>query len=103
MVRATRSSAGKATAPWQLKLFVASNNAASASAIVQARYIVTEYLPPGSTLEIIDVSREVEAAALARVLAIPTLMRARPEPVRRIIGELSDPEKVLTLLGFVNV
>ena len=87
--------------PWALRLFVARESAASANAIVQARHIVAEHLPEGSTLEIIDISREMDAAAREQVLAIPTLVRAKPEPVRRIIGDLSDLQKVRTLLGIV--
>ena len=96
-----KSSGRNASASWVLKLFVAPDSAASATAIVQAKYIVAECLPEGSTLEIIDVSREMDATARAQVLAIPTLVRVKPEPVRRIIGDLSEPQKVLTLLGVV--
>jgi circadian clock protein KaiB len=88
--------------PWALKLFVASGSSASATAILQANYIVSEHLPKGSTLRIIDVSRELDAAALEQVLAIPTLVRAKPEPTRRIIGDLSDAQKVLILLGVIR-
>ena len=84
---------------WALKLFVAPNSAASATAILQARRIIAEYLPTGSTLEIVDVFGETDTAVREQVLAVPTLVRMKPEPVRRIIGDLSDAQKVLTMLG----
>ncbi len=88
--------------PWALRLFVASDSPASAAAIVQAKYIIAEHLPEGSKLEIVDIVREIDTVAREQVLAIPTLVRVRPQPVRRIIGDLSDPQKVLTVLGVVH-
>ena len=85
--------------PWVLKLFVAQNSVASQRAIVQVRRLVAEYLPKGSILEIIDVHGEIDAAVQEQVLAIPTLIRTKPEPVRRIIGDLSKDQRLLTLLG----
>ena len=85
--------------PWSLKLFVASNSAASATAIVQLKRIVAEFLPVGSRVEIVDLLKEPSAVDSEQVLAIPTLVRKNPEPVRRIIGDLSDIDRVLVLLG----
>ena len=86
---------------WVLKLFVAHGSAASAVAIVQLKRIKEEYLPPNSTIEIIDIGEEPEAAEEEQILAIPTLVRKSPLPVRRIIGDLSDIPVVLTSIGFV--
>lgn len=96
----TREAADTAeSAPWALKLFVSSHGSASAAAIVQANHLLAEHLPKGSTLQVIDISRELEAAEREQILAIPTLVRENPQPARRIIGDLSQPRRVLALLG----
>lgn len=85
--------------PWVLRLFVAANSAASQAAITHSRYLLAEHLPEGSKLEVIDIESEFGAASREQVLAIPTLVRVTPHPMRRIIGDLADTEKVLTALG----
>ena len=93
------ASVTKPGVPWALRLFVGPNSPASAMAILQVRRIVGEHLPKGSTLEIVDVFGETDAAIREQVLAVPTLVRLRPEPIRRIIGDLSEAQKVLKMLG----
>jgi circadian clock protein KaiB len=85
--------------PWVLRLFVTNESAASATAIVQLRRIVAEYLPQNSFVEIIDLLQDPEAAREEQVFAIPTLVRKSPLPVRRIVGDLSDIPRVLACLG----
>jgi circadian clock protein KaiB len=87
--------------PWVLKLFVTRQSAASAMAIVQLRRIKEEYLPAHSTIEIIDIFEEPGIADEEQILAIPTLVRKSPLPIRRIIGDLSDIAVVLTSIGFL--
>ena len=87
--------------PWHLCLFVTRESSASATAIVQLRRIVAEYLPSNSRVEIIDLMDEPERAEEEQILAIPTLVRKSPEPIRRVIGDLSDIHRVLTSIGFV--
>lgn len=94
-------SRGNASEPWTLYLFVASGSDLSAMAIVQLRRIVAEYLPPQSIFEVIDLFKEPELAEQEKILAIPTLVRKSPTPVRRVIGDLSNVEQVLTSIGFV--
>ncbi|HEX7862413.1 MAG TPA: circadian clock KaiB family protein [Verrucomicrobiae bacterium] len=87
--------------PWHLVLFVARESAASAMAVVQLKRIAAEYLPPTSTVEVVDLFDEPERAEEEQILAIPTLVRKVPRPVRRVIGDLSDIPRVLTSIGFV--
>lgn len=87
--------------PWHLCLFVARGSSASATAIIQLRRIAAEYLPADSVVEVIDLYDEPERAESEQVLAIPTLVRKSPKPVRRVIGDLSDIQRVLTSIGFV--
>ena len=87
--------------PWHLCLFVTRESSASAHAIVQLRRIAAEYLPSNSQVEVIDLMDEPERAEQDQILAIPTLVRKSPEPIRRVIGDLSDIARVLTSIGFV--
>ncbi len=85
--------------PWILQLFVLGHSPGSITAIRNARHIVQEFLPQGSTVEIIDLAEHAEIAEVDQVLAIPTLIRRTPVPARRIIGDLSDLKRVLVALG----
>jgi circadian clock protein KaiB len=97
------SNAGKSNEDerWHLCLFVTRESAASATAVVQLKRIVAEYLPAHSVVEVIDLFDEPDRAEAEQVLAIPTLVRKTPKPVRRVIGDLSDIQRVLTSIGFV--
>jgi circadian clock protein KaiB len=102
-MKAANSQRGKSKkeSPWHLCLFVTRESSASANAIVQLRRIVAEYLPSNSQVEVIDLMEEPERAEEEQILAIPTLVRKSPEPIRRVIGDLSDIHRVLTSIGFV--
>ena len=86
---------------WHLILFVARNSSASATAIVQLKRIAAEFLPANATVEVVDLFEEPERADVEQILAVPTLVRKEPRPVRRVIGDLSDIPRVLTSIGFV--
>lgn len=88
--------------PWHLMLFVARESSASAHAIVQLKRIAAEYLPPKSIVEVVDLFEEPDRADEEQILAIPTLVRKSPLPMRRVIGDLSDIQRVLTSIGFVT-
>jgi circadian clock protein KaiB len=79
----------------QLRLYVAGQSPSSVQAIENLRRVCEEYLPGRYTVELIDL---VEYPKLARgdgIIAVPTLVRRLPEPIRKIIGDLSDTEQVL--------
>ena len=84
---------------WVLKLFVVGDNANSAIAINNLQKLVAAHFPPGTRVEVIDLSREPNAPGSEDVLAVPMLVRDRPKPIRRIIGDLSDTSRVLQGLG----
>jgi circadian clock protein KaiB len=86
--------------PWLLRLYVAENSRASESARRHLKYIVDEHLPPNSRIEVIDLAQCPEIAEEDQILAIPTLVRKMPPPLRRIIGDLSNTARVLTSLGY---
>ena len=80
---------------WYLRLYVAGQSPKSLYAVANLKRLCEEHLAGRHEIEIVDL---VESPALARrddILAIPTLVRRLPEPLRRIIGDLSNTERVL--------
>ena len=86
--------------PWIVRLFIAGYTPASMAAIRNLKILEAEYFPAGSKVEIIDLLENPDAGRRDRILAIPTLVRLKPEPLRRIIGNLSDIQRALKILGF---
>lgn len=84
-----------------LRLFVTGTTSRSQRAITNMRKICEEQLAGRYDLEIIDVYENPEATRELQVIATPTLVKVLPEPLRRIIGDLSDREKVLAGLNLV--
>lgn len=82
-----------------LKLFVSGATPRSVRAIANLGRILERHLAGGYDLEVIDLYLHPEAAREHQVVAAPTLVKLAPDPVRRIIGDLSDVERVLSGLG----
>jgi len=80
---------------WQLRLYVAGNTPKSVAALANLRRYCEQYLLGRYEIEIIDLLVQPQLAAGDQILAIPTLVRKVPVPVRKIIGDLSNEEKVL--------
>ncbi len=76
-------------------MYVTGSSPRAAVAIANLRRICEEELGGRYELEIIDVLEQPQAAEDARILATPTLIKQLPPPLRRVIGDLSDKEKVL--------
>ncbi|MBD3583959.1 circadian clock protein KaiB [Flavobacterium sp. D33] len=74
----------------------------SLRAIENFNAIYLNYLKDSATLKIIDISMEKEYAVRYGIVAIPTLIRSNPIPVRTIVGDLSDTSKVLEYLGILE-
>jgi len=81
-----------------LRLYVLGSTPASTAAIANVKRVCEEELAGRHRLEVIDVYEHPERAAEDRVLAVPTLVRASPRPVRRLIGDLSDHERLVSAL-----
>jgi circadian clock protein KaiB len=96
----SRRSQNRGDEPWHLRLFIAGYTPASMAAISSLKVLEQEFLPPNSNLEIIDLLENPDAGRRDHVLAIPTLVRVKPPPVRRIIGNLNDFPRTLKTLGF---
>ena len=84
-----------APAEWELRLYVAGQTAKSVTAFANLKKICEEHLAGKYRIEVIDLLVSPQLAAGDQIVAIPTLVRTLPEPIRRIIGDLSDTEKVL--------
>ena len=82
-----------------LRLYVAGTTARSARAIATAQKLLEDRLPGLYTLAVVDIYQHPEAAKAHQIVAVPTLIRLRPLPVRRLIGDLSDQGRVLAALG----
>ena len=80
---------------WNLRLYVAGQTGKSLAAFANLKKVCEEHLPGKYTIEVIDLLVNPQLARGDQILAIPTLVRKLPEPLRRIIGDLSDTERVL--------
>lgn len=98
---ATPTSAPDEPEQWLLRLYVAGQNPRSVLAFANLRQICEEHLAGRYQIEVIDLQAQPELARQEQILAIPTLVRALPEPVRRIIGDLSHTDRVLVGLDLM--
>ena len=91
----TRRKAGDNQEIWNLRLYVAGQTPKSARAISNLRNICEEHLAGRYSIEVIDLLKDPQLARGDQILAIPTLVRRLPEPIKKIIGDLSNSERVL--------
>jgi circadian clock protein KaiB len=84
---------------WQLLLYIAGQTPKSIKALDNIRKYAEEYLKDKYSIEIIDLLLNPQLAEGDQILAVPTLVRKVPEPIRKIIGDLSNEEKVLVGLN----
>jgi circadian clock protein KaiB len=80
---------------YQLRLYVAGQTAKSLAAVTNLKRVCEEHLAGRYEINVIDLVQNPQLAAGDQILAIPTLVRRLPEPLKRIIGDLSNLEKVL--------
>lgn len=80
---------------WELRLYVAGQTPKSVQAFANLKKICEEHLKSKYKIEIIDLLENPKLARGDQILAIPTLVRNLPPPMRKIIGDLSDTERVL--------
>ncbi len=92
-----------ADAEYELRLYVAGNTPKSATALDNLKKFCEEYLKGRYKLEVVDLLVQPQLAEGDQILAIPTLVRKVPVPIRKIIGDLSNEEKVLVGLDIRSV
>lgn len=83
------------TETWELRLYIAGETAKSLAAVENLRRICDEHLPGRYRVELIDLLKHPQLAKGDQIVAIPTLVRKLPSPVRKIIGDLSNTERAL--------
>ncbi len=80
---------------WELRLYVAGQTPKSLAALANLKKICERHLDGRYRIEVIDLVERPQLARGDQILAIPTLVRKLPQPVRKIIGDLSDTDRVL--------
>ena len=80
---------------WELRLYVAGQTPRSRTAFANLKEICEEHLADRYSIEVIDLLEHPQLSKGDQILAIPTLVRRLPKPMRKIIGDLSDTERVL--------
>jgi circadian clock protein KaiB len=97
----TRRTATPAEKEWVLRLYVAGQTPRSLTAFANLKRICEERLQGRYTIEVIDLSERPQLAREDQILAVPTLVRRLPVPIRHIIGDLSNTERVLVGLDLI--
>lgn len=82
-----------------LRLYVTGSTVRSSQAVANVRSLCEEYLPGRYDLEVVDIYQQPGEAAKDQVIAAPTLVKELPMPVKRLIGDLSDRDKVIVGLN----
>lgn len=99
----TEQADDKPAAHYKLRLFVTGSTPRSTRAIANMRKICEDNLSGQYDLEVVDVYENPQATQELQIIATPTLVKILPEPLRRIIGDLSDRERVLAGLNLTPV
>jgi len=80
---------------WELRLYVAGKTAKSVAALENLERLCEEHLSGKYKIEVVDLLVHPQLAKGDQIIAIPTLVRKLPEPLRRLVGDLSDTERTL--------
>lgn len=99
---ATQSSARSNGNTYVLRLYIAGTTPRSMRAIVDARAFCESHLADRYELEVIDIYQQPGLARDEQIIAVPTLVRSLPPPLRRLVGDLSDVDRVLAGLELIN-
>jgi circadian clock protein KaiB len=92
---AKKSKTAPAEVPYQLRLYVAGQTPKSITAFDNLKRICAEHLEGLCSIEVVDLLESPQLAKGDQILAVPTLVRRLPEPIKKIIGDLSNTERVL--------
>jgi circadian clock protein KaiB len=86
---------------WELRLYIAGHTEKSVFALANLKTLCEDYLMGEYSIEVIDLLVSPQLAKGDQIIATPTLVKKLPTPVKRIIGDLSDTERVLVGLNLV--
>jgi circadian clock protein KaiB len=91
-----RNGGGQAASEyWELRLYVAGQTPRSLTALANLKRLCESHLAGRYSIEIVDLVKHPQLAAGDQIVAIPTLVRKLPEPLRKIVGDLRDTERAL--------
>ncbi len=88
---------------WNLRLYTAGQSPKSLAALANLKRVCDEHLAGRYSIEVVDLMKNPRLAKDDQIVAIPTLVRKLPEPLRRIVGDLSDTERTLVGLQLRQV
>lgn len=91
----------EAEVQWELRLYVAGHTIKSLTALANLKRICEEYMPGKYRIEVIDLVQNPQLAKGDQILAVPTLVKQLPAPISKVIGDLSNTERVLVGLDLV--
>src|SRR4051812_20795026 len=83
---------------WNLRLYIAGDSPRSRTALANLKNLCEARLKDQYQIEVIDLTKRPDLAKVDKILAVPTLIRKIPEPMKRIIGDLSDADRALVAL-----
>ena len=93
--RAVRERKNSKEPEWELRLYVAGQTPQSMTAFANLKKLCEEHLEGKYKIEVIDLLKNPQLAKGDQIFAIPTLVRKLPQPLKRVIGDLSNTERVL--------
>ena len=93
--RTTKSEAAKEEHGWRLRLYVAGQTPRSLTAFTNLKRLCEEHLSGKYQIEVVDLLKDPQRAQADQIVALPTLVRKLPEPMKRVVGDLSNIEKVV--------
>lgn len=91
---ATSPQEGDSRKFWNLRLYVAGQTPKSLMAFANLKRLCEEHLTDRYSIEVVDLMREPQRAKTDQIVALPTLVRKLPEPIKRVIGDLSNADRV---------
>lgn len=94
--------AQKSQATYRLRLYVTGTTPRSVRAISNIKQICAEHLKGRFELEVIDIYQKPQMVKKKQIVALPTLIKELPSPLRRFVGDLSDTERVLVNLDLIE-
>jgi circadian clock protein KaiB len=95
MSASSKSGDKPANERWELRLYTAGQTPKSLAAIRNLKKVCEDHLPGRYEIEVIDLLQNPRLAKDHQIIAIPTLVRKLPDPIRKIIGDLSDVDRTL--------
>jgi circadian clock protein KaiB len=102
-MRRSHPGVSESGAEWKLRLYVAGQTPKSLTAFANLRRICEEHLAGRYEIEVVDLLKHPELAQSDQIIALPTLVRKLPQPIKRIVGDLSNSERVMVGMNLERV